>query len=213
MLRLRLTNTKKRQFTQLLPLGSELYIGKERCCLRGIDQLHGPTFHSICGNLIIYKPSLKNPFIFEHDGSLRAIIDLLPITAPLYQNEEVEKKYIYFFFHFFHGDRSWRNREHNSFPLWLTVFPEKRFSFSNQFLKGLSLSLSLALWHWFQATQGGSGLCAVTDCEATACKRAETIWQWSPCRHSRHKRNLEAHYSTYPRPAKVLYHGTRRPWL
>lgn len=46
--------------------------------------------------------------------------------------KKVEKKYIYFFSTFFHGDRSWRNREHHSFPLWLTVFPEKRFSFSNQ---------------------------------------------------------------------------------
>jgi hypothetical protein len=64
MLRLRLTNTKNRQFTQLLPLGFELHIGKEHCCLRGIDQLHGPTFHSICGNLIIYEQSLKKPFIF-----------------------------------------------------------------------------------------------------------------------------------------------------
>jgi hypothetical protein len=95
MLWLRSTNTKKRQFTQLLPLGSELHIGRELCCLRGIDQLHGPTFHSICGNLIIYKPSLKNPFIFDHDESLRAIIDLLPIAAPSYQNEKVEK-YIFF---------------------------------------------------------------------------------------------------------------------
>jgi hypothetical protein len=132
MLWLRLTNTKKKQFTQLLPLGSELHIGREHCCLRGIDQLHGPTFHSICGNLIIYKPSLKNPFIFDHDKSLRAIIDLLPVAAPLYQNEKVEKKYISIFSTFFHGDRSWRNREHHSFPLWLTVFPEKRFSFSDQ---------------------------------------------------------------------------------
>jgi len=64
MLRFRLTNTKKRQFIQLLPLGSKLHIGKEHCCLRGIDQLHGPTFHSICGNLIIYELSLKKPFIF-----------------------------------------------------------------------------------------------------------------------------------------------------
>nr|YP_009047459.1 cytochrome c biogenesis factor C [Buxbaumia aphylla]AGN74250.1 cytochrome c biogenesis factor C [Buxbaumia aphylla]AHI16119.1 CcmFc [Buxbaumia aphylla] len=127
-----LSNTKKRQFTQLLPLGSELPIGKERCCLRGIDQLHGPTFHSICGNLIIYKPFLKNPFIFEHDELLCAIIDLLPIAAFPYQNEKFEKKYIYFFSNFFHGDRSWKSREHNSFPLWLTVFPEKRFSFSNR---------------------------------------------------------------------------------
>nr|BDZ75706.1 cytochrome c biogenesis factor C [Fissidens protonematicola] len=127
-----LSNTKKRQFTQLLPLGSELHLGRELCCLRGIDQLYGPTFHSICGNLIIYKPSLKNPFIFDHDESFRAIIDLLPVAAPLYQNEKVEKKYIPIFSTFFHGDRLWRNREHHSFPLWLTVFPEKRFYFSNQ---------------------------------------------------------------------------------
>jgi len=42
--------------------------------------------------------------------------------------------YIYLFiylFHFFHDDRSWRSK-HNSFPLWLTVFLEKRFSLSNQ---------------------------------------------------------------------------------
>nr|AND50351.1 cytochrome c biogenesis factor C [Flatbergium sericeum] len=126
-----LSNTKKRQFTQLLPLGSELHIGKEHCCLRGIDQLHGPTFHSICGNLIIYEPSLKKPFIFEHDRLLYAIINLLPIAAPLYEDGKNEKKNIYFFFHFFHGDRSWRSK-HNSFPFWLTVFPEKRFYLSNQ---------------------------------------------------------------------------------
>jgi len=64
MLRLNLINTKKK-FTQLLPLGSKLHVGKEHCCLRGIDQLHGRTFHSICGNLIIYEPSLKRPFIFN----------------------------------------------------------------------------------------------------------------------------------------------------
>ncbi|CAI8610673.1 unnamed protein product [Vicia faba] len=29
------TNTKKIQFTQRLPLGSELHMGKERCCFRG----------------------------------------------------------------------------------------------------------------------------------------------------------------------------------
>jgi hypothetical protein len=60
ILQLKLTNTKEKQFTQLLPLGSELHIGKEHCCLQSIDQLHGPTCHSICGNLIIYEPSLKS---------------------------------------------------------------------------------------------------------------------------------------------------------
>ena len=113
--RLRLTNTKKIQFTQRLPLGSELHMGKERCCLRGLDHLHGPTSHSICGNLMIYKPSLTNDrLMFEHDESLRA--DLLPINFPAsYENGKLE--------HFLH--RWMKNREHNNF--WLTMFPEKRY--------------------------------------------------------------------------------------
>ncbi|XP_055814595.1 cytochrome c biogenesis CcmF C-terminal-like mitochondrial protein [Solanum dulcamara] len=113
--RLRSTNTKKIQFTQRLPLGSELHMGKERCCLRGLDHLHGPTFHSICGNFMIYKPSLTSDrLMFEHDESLRA--DLLPIHFPAsYENGKLE--------HFLH--RWMKNREHNNF--WLTMFPEKRY--------------------------------------------------------------------------------------
>nr|YP_010901724.1 cytochrome c biogenesis FC [Suriana maritima]WIL07944.1 cytochrome c biogenesis FC [Suriana maritima] len=108
-------NTKKIQFTQRLPLGSELHMGKERCSLRCLDHLHGPTFHSICGNLMIYKPSLTNDrLMFEHDESLRA--DLLPINFPAsYENGKLE--------HFLH--RWMKNRKHNNF--WLTMFPEKRY--------------------------------------------------------------------------------------
>nr|YP_011034119.1 cytochrome c biogenesis FC [Lycium barbarum]WAX39713.1 cytochrome c biogenesis C [Lycium chinense]WRI34013.1 cytochrome c biogenesis FC [Lycium barbarum] len=115
MLGVLLSNTKKIQFTQRLPLGSELHMGKERCCLRGLDHLHGPTFHSICGNLMIYKPSLTSDrLMFEHDQSLRA--DLLPIHFPAsYENGNLE--------HFIH--RWMKNREHNNF--WLTMFPEKRY--------------------------------------------------------------------------------------
>nr|WNR49261.1 cytochrome c biogenesis FC [Acorus tatarinowii] len=47
----------KLSFTQRLPLGSELHLGKEVCCLRGIDHLHGPNSHSICGNFLIKKPN------------------------------------------------------------------------------------------------------------------------------------------------------------
>nr|AKM22415.1 cytochrome c maturase subunit Fc [Geranium endressii]AKM22419.1 cytochrome c maturase subunit Fc [Geranium nodosum]AKM22420.1 cytochrome c maturase subunit Fc [Geranium platyanthum]AKM22429.1 cytochrome c maturase subunit Fc [Geranium traversii] len=110
-----LSNTKKIEFTQRLPLGSELHMGKERCCLRGLDHLHGPTSHSICGNLMIYKASLtKDRLIFEHDESLRA--DLLPINFPAsYENGKLE--------HFLH--RWMKNREHPNF--WLTMFPEKRY--------------------------------------------------------------------------------------
>nr|QIV26029.2 cytochrome c biogenesis FC [Capsella bursa-pastoris] len=115
MLGVLLSNTKKIQFTQRLPLGSELHMGKERCCLRGLDHLHGPTFHSICGNLMIYKPSLTNDrLMFEHDESLHA--DLLLINFPAsYKNGKLE--------HFLHW---WmKNRKHNNFGL--TMFPEKRY--------------------------------------------------------------------------------------
>nr|KAJ0202198.1 hypothetical protein LSAT_V11C600339070 [Lactuca sativa] len=112
---LRLTNTKKIQFTQRLPLGSELHMGKDCCCLQGLDYLHGPTSHSIYGNFLIYKPSLtNNRLMFEDDESLR--VDLLPINFPVsYEDGKLE--------HFLH--RWMKNREHKNF--WLTMFPEKRY--------------------------------------------------------------------------------------
>ncbi|TYG83230.1 hypothetical protein ES288_D01G152800v1 [Gossypium darwinii] len=86
----RSTNTRKIQFTQRLPLGSKLYKGKERCCLRGLDHLHAPTFHFICGNLMIYKPSLTNDrLMFEHDESLRADPLLINFSAS-YKNGKLE---------------------------------------------------------------------------------------------------------------------------
>nr|YP_010274256.1 Cytochrome c maturation subunit Fc2 [Calystegia soldanella]UJP67894.1 Cytochrome c maturation subunit Fc2 [Calystegia soldanella] len=109
-------NTKNIQFTQRLPLGSELHMGKERCCLRGLDHLHGPTFHSICGNFMIYKPNDR--LMLEHDESLRA--DLLPIHFPAsYENGKLE--------HFFSliSRKSMNNREQKN--LCLTMFPEKRY--------------------------------------------------------------------------------------
>nr|QCD14120.1 cytochrome c biogenesis FC [Actinidia eriantha]UHJ16884.1 cytochrome c biogenesis FC [Actinidia chinensis]UHJ16913.1 cytochrome c biogenesis FC [Actinidia eriantha]UVF28764.1 cytochrome c biogenesis FC [Actinidia chinensis var. chinensis] len=116
MLGVLLSNTKKIEFTQRLPLGSELYMEKERCSLRGLDHLHGPTFHSICGNFMIYKPSLTNDRLMlkdEHDESLRA--DLLPINFPAsYENGKLE--------HFLH--RWMKNLEHKNF--WLTMFLENR---------------------------------------------------------------------------------------
>ncbi|KAJ4978278.1 hypothetical protein NE237_009058 [Protea cynaroides] len=136
MVRLRSTNTKKIQFTQRLPLGSELHMGKERCCLRGLDHLHGHTSHSICGNLMIYKPSLTNDrLMFEHDESLRA--DLLPINFPAsYENGKLE--------HFPH--RGMKNREHNNF--WLTMFPKKDtfFLFEKRRARLKWLYIQIHLW-------------------------------------------------------------------
>nr|WNI02096.1 ccmFc [Dendrobium amplum] len=86
--------------------------------LRGLDHLHGPTFHSICGNFLLSKPSpTSDRFMFEHDESLRA--DLLPILSPAsYENGKLE--------HFLH--RWMNNNEHKNF--WFTMFPEKRYFFS-----------------------------------------------------------------------------------
>ncbi|GLJ58792.1 hypothetical protein SUGI_1480420 [Cryptomeria japonica] len=117
-----LSSTRKIQFTQRLPLGSELHMGKERCCLRGLDSLHGPTFHPICGNLMIHKPgSLSRLRMNGHDESLRAIIDMLPPTIYNPTRERWGAD---------HFLRSWwiKNRGHKSF--WLTMFPEKRYSLS-----------------------------------------------------------------------------------
>ncbi|KAI3917916.1 hypothetical protein MKW98_000150 [Papaver atlanticum] len=92
-------------------------MGKERCSLRGLDHLHGPTFRGICGNLMIYKPSLtKDRLIFEHDSSLRAALTSLPIAS--YENGKLEQ--------FLH--RWMKNSEQKN--LWLTMFPEKRYFFS-----------------------------------------------------------------------------------
>ncbi|MBA0731530.1 hypothetical protein Golax_022906, partial [Gossypium laxum] len=111
----RSTNIKKIQFTQRLHLGSELHMGKECCCLRGLDHLHVPTFHSICENLMIYKPSLTNDqLMFEHDESLRANPLLINFPAS-YKNGKLE--------HFLH--RWMKNRKHSNF--WLTMFVEKRY--------------------------------------------------------------------------------------
>nr|YP_009227157.1 cytochrome c biogenesis F [Welwitschia mirabilis]AMA21010.1 cytochrome c biogenesis F [Welwitschia mirabilis]QXE44341.1 cytochrome c biogenesis F [Welwitschia mirabilis] len=128
-------STDKIQFTQRLPLGSELHMGKELCCLRGLDHSHGPTFHSICGNILIYKPSntLCPAAWFDHDESLRTI--LLAIrrlcggsgVPPVQGSYENGKQLCYM-----HRFRSWwiHTREHDCF--WLTMFPEKRYFFSIQ---------------------------------------------------------------------------------
>nr|YP_009674937.1 cytochrome c biogenesis factor C [Haplomitrium hookeri]QDE12932.1 cytochrome c biogenesis factor C [Haplomitrium hookeri] len=146
------SNAKKIQITGLRPLGSELHIGKVRGTSRGIDQLHGPTLHSICGNSIIYKPSLKTPFMFEHDGSRPALLQSRPtggaklstnergfgsrptgkgnLLGPKGQRPEMALQF---------PQTSLPPRrkgftvlEHNSFSHWLTMFPEKRFYFSNR---------------------------------------------------------------------------------
>nr|YP_009465589.1 cytochrome c biogenesis factor C [Trilophozia quinquedentata]AUZ97203.1 cytochrome c biogenesis factor C [Trilophozia quinquedentata] len=146
-----LPNAKKIQSTGKTPLGYELHIGKVRSTLRGIDQLHGPTFHSICGNLIIYQPSLTNPSMFEHGESRPALLQSRPTEGaklsthgrgfsspptgggnffgpPKGGRPEMAGG----FPHTSLRKKGFTVLEQHSFSHWLTMFPEKRFYFSNQ---------------------------------------------------------------------------------
>nr|AEM46236.1 cytochrome c biogenesis FC [Silene noctiflora]AJP34445.1 cytochrome c biogenesis FC [Silene noctiflora] len=110
-----LSKTKKIEFSQRLPLGSELDLGKERCCFRALDHLHGPTFHSICGNLLISKPSVrKDGPVFEDDYSLRATL----LSRQLFPSDSNVKLEPFL-------DRWMKTRKDKNFCL--TMFPEKRY--------------------------------------------------------------------------------------
>ncbi|KAI3863211.1 hypothetical protein MKX03_002316 [Papaver bracteatum] len=98
----------RRMKIHLLHEGMCIFMLGERCSLRGLDHLHGPTFRGICENLMIYKPSLKKGrLIFEHDSSLSAALISLPIAS--YENGKLEQ--------FLH--RWMKNSEQKNF--WLTI--------------------------------------------------------------------------------------------
>ena len=70
------SNSYKSQATIMLQLGDGLYIDQKTFfLLRGVDQLYGPTFQSICANLSIFvQPkhsiSQSNDFILNNTGFL-----------------------------------------------------------------------------------------------------------------------------------------------
>ena len=55
-----ISNRNKIQLTQIMHFNSLVKLGDQFCVLRSIDQNYGPTYQSICGNLVIYKSSLDN---------------------------------------------------------------------------------------------------------------------------------------------------------
>ena len=89
-----------------MPLGSELHMGQERCSLRGLDHLQGPTFHSLCGNFLIYPP--KEQSLFNQ------------LPNALFPSTDTENGKVQQFL-----QRWIQNPEQT--PCYLTVFPEKRY--------------------------------------------------------------------------------------
>nr|YP_010881191.1 cytochrome c biogenesis factor C [Pellia epiphylla]WIA66734.1 cytochrome c biogenesis factor C [Pellia epiphylla var. borealis]WIA66693.1 cytochrome c biogenesis factor C [Pellia epiphylla]WIA66775.1 cytochrome c biogenesis factor C [Pellia epiphylla var. borealis]WIA66816.1 cytochrome c biogenesis factor C [Pellia epiphylla]WIA66857.1 cytochrome c biogenesis factor C [Pellia epiphylla] len=140
-----LSNARKiLQFTGKTPLGSELHIGGSvRSTSRGIDQLHGPTFHPICGNLIIYNTKNKSLFftklMSDRSCCRRGLIpqqwptDGVVVPARSGMGSRIiqqasSKKRISF------ADPAATSGKSNIIVVSkkLTMFPEKRFYFSDQ---------------------------------------------------------------------------------
>ena len=92
-------------------------MGKERCCLRGLDHLHGPTSHSICGHFMIYKPSLNGNDRLKHEHEI-GTIDADCQSTSHFRPHMIMENLIIPVLH------RWMNREQN---FWLTMFPEKRY--------------------------------------------------------------------------------------
>jgi cytochrome c biogenesis factor len=80
-----LSTRKKTQSTQIMHSGSEIQLNDKIICLRGIDQNIGPTYRSICANILVkFLPTMKAP------GSAQMSIPLTTVMFPekrMYLNE------------------------------------------------------------------------------------------------------------------------------
>ena len=56
------SNRKKIQLVQIMRFGQQMQLDNSICSLRSIDQNYGPTYHSICGNIIIQPQTYKHVF-------------------------------------------------------------------------------------------------------------------------------------------------------
>jgi len=84
-----LSNTFKSQFTQLMHYGSLIRIGSEYCCLRSIDHAYAPTYHSICGNLLVTKPADLASFASQPSEPFLRNLCMFPEKRFFYSNQEL----------------------------------------------------------------------------------------------------------------------------
>jgi cytochrome c biogenesis factor len=161
-----LSNTYKIQLTQILRFGSQISLGTQICCLRGIDQNYGPTFHSICGNLVVYQqastqtvymgsraPNTVGEWLlsffegkdaYRRGGQEARLSHWLVNDGVFYHRHEVPKGLRY---ETMDITRHWEfTQSLNTFQRVLCLFPEKRFFFSNSELSTTKVAIHTNLF-------------------------------------------------------------------
>lgn len=116
------SNSHKIQLTQIMRTGDEVQLGKLVCCLRGIDHNYGPTYRSICGNVVVYPLSNSHNAPFYYGNPL--FPGAKPQT-PLDPN----------------GVESQSTDKYTQVQHTLCMFPEKRFCVSNEELSTTKVAI------------------------------------------------------------------------
>ena len=156
-----ISNRNKIQLTQIMHFNSLVKLGDQFCVLRSIDQNYGPTYQSICGNLVIYKSSLDNAkpkVVTKESATLQ--IDTSDSTTPNLDIGKVSKA------DFESHNTLWccssdnasttislEERSLNYLDL-LCLFPEKKFYVSNPSLSTTKVAISTNLFTDFYALIG-----------------------------------------------------------
>jgi hypothetical protein len=158
------SNRKKIQLVQIMRFGQQVQLDNSICSLRSIDQNYGPTYHSICGNIIIQPQTTQ----FQHVTSDTFFLGLndwfrffvpygknpskaLCLTEQIYSSSEHKNT-------FSSDTNSCLELQLHTGGFFLEphicMFPEKRFFFSNPTLSATKVAIYTNLFTDFYALIG-----------------------------------------------------------
>jgi cytochrome c biogenesis factor len=126
-----LSSRNKTQLTQIMHFGEQVQLGHNMVSFRSVDLNYGPTYHSICGSITIYKPDawLINRCDFKDDCFVRAKAQPFGAMSLKEYNDTVPVLSHYM-----------QHKQHNN-PALLCMFPEKRFFISNPTLNTTKVAI------------------------------------------------------------------------
>lgn len=163
------STSKKIQFTQLMDKGSEIRLGSNICCLRSIDQNYGPTFQSICGNILVYQKKGQNldekffealtKALLNQNGSIIKTslfkpADLsysTPFQSFDFRSNQRFEKFLNWLFRTNKLNTGFNDLENFNH---LSMFPEKRFFFTNKSLTTTKVAIHTNLFTDFYSLIG-----------------------------------------------------------